>query len=301
MFKTIVRNLPLIRHFLEINSHINSINKIEKDVSELIDLNKRLLEINIDNYINKNLHENKRYTDSKKLNQYEYQVYSQNGEDGIIAEIFKRIGVTNKFCVEFGAQNGLANNTTCLMLKDWTSAWIEARTDFIEQIESKFDIHIRNNKLALKKAFVTAENIESLFKELNVPEEFDLLSIDIDGNDYWVWKAIKNYSPRVVVIEYNAMLLPHDERIMKYNPDHVWKGTGYFGASLQSMEILGHTKGYKLVGCNFIGVNAFFVREDLVADQFLDPFTAENHYEPPRYYLQRHICHPKDFGEFKTI
>lgn len=299
MFKAIVRNLPLIRHFLEINSHII---KMEKDVSELIDLNKRLLEINIDNYINKNLHENKRYTtDSKKLNQYEYQVYSQNGEDGIIAEIFNRIGITNKYFVEFGAENGMANNTTYLMLKDWTGAWIEANSNIIEEIESKFGMLIRNNKLLLKKAFITVENIESLFKELNVPKDFDLLSIDIDGNDYWVWKAIKNYSPRVVVIEYNAMFVPHDELIMKYNPDHVWKGSSYFGASLKSMEILGHTKGYKLVGCNFIGANAFFVREDLVADQFLDPFTAENHYEPPRYYLYRRIDYPKDFGEFKTI
>ena len=127
-----------------------------------------------------------------------------------------------------------------------------------------------------------------------------MLSIDIDGNDYWVWKAIDSYSPRVVVIEHNSVFRSDVEWIMSYNPNNIWNGSSYFGASLKSLEKLGNQKGYRLVGCDFTGVNAFFVRNDLVGDKFFEPFTAENHYEPPRYFLQNVNGHRKDFGVFKN-
>jgi len=102
------------------------------------------------------------------------------------------------------------------------------------------------------------------------------------------------------VIEYNATFRPDTEWIMKYDPNAVWNKTSYFGASLKSLELLGNRKEYSLVGCNFIGLNAFFVRNDLTADKFAAPFTADNHYEPLRYHLWRKAGHPRGFGDFTT-
>ena len=160
---------------------------------------------------------------------------------------------------------------------------------------------IDNKNLTVRQSLVTASNIEKLFEDASVPNEFDLLSIDIDGNDYWVWKAIENYSPRVVVIEYNALYPPHVKWVQEYQADWAWNETSAFGASLKSLELLGKTKGYSLVGCNFMGANAFFVRDDLVSGKFHEPLTAENHHEPPRYFLKRTLGHRRSFGRFESI
>ncbi len=250
-----------------------------------------------EDYFIREIRENPKYQNPKKLTRYENQVFSQNGEDGIISEIFKRIGTESKYFVEFGVGNGLENNTVCLLFKDYTGCWIEANADHVQAITQKFGPVIRKGQLKVRNELITAENIETLFRELKVPEEFDLLSIDIDGNDYWVWKAIENYHPRVLVIEYNALFPPDINAVIRYNPHFSWGGTFYFGASLKALEILGAHKGYRLVGCDFKGVNAFFVRQDLIKDNFLEPFTAENHYEPHRFHLIM-LGRLRDFGDF---
>lgn len=102
-------------------------------------------------------------------------------------------------------------------------------------------------------------------------------------------------------MEYNASYGPHLPWVMRCNPTHMWPGTNYFGASLKALERLGRRKGYSLVGCNFVGVNAFFVRDDLVADKFYEPFDAETHWEPPRYYLSLRRGFAKQFGPFELI
>lgn len=243
--------------------------------------------------------QDKKYQDLKKLNNYEYQIFSQGGEDGIITKIFKRIGQTNKYFVEIGV-GGLESISTFLLLDSWSGLWLESNPKGVELFQNKFNKIINQGRLAIKEAFVTQENIQTFFKENQVPNEFDLLSIDIDGNDYWVWQAISsNYSPRVVVIEYNAALGPSLEWIMKYNPKHHWDKTAYVGASLKSLELLGAKNGYCLVGCNLAGINAFFVRQDLVNDKFLLPFTSENHYEPMRNYLLRKTGHQQTYKFFE--
>jgi len=262
----------------------------------------RLTELQIDNYLLENLHKNPKYDNPKKLNRYEFKVFSQAGEDGIISEIFNRIGTTNKFFVEFGVGNGLENNSAYLLVKGWQGYWIEGSDRFCQSIRQSFEDLIANQQLTLKNTFITGENIEDLFRKGNVPTELDLLSIDIDGNDYWVWQAITNYRPRVVILEYNAIYPPESSWVMQYNPSHQWKYNSHMGSSLKALEKLGHQKGYKLVACSFSGVNAFFVREDLLADHFCSPFSAENHYEPARYFLcSQKAGHPRAFGKFKTI
>ncbi|MDY7049073.1 MAG: hypothetical protein RPG89_10770 [Microcystis panniformis WG22] len=261
-----------------------------------------LTELQIDNYLLENLHKNPKYDNHKKLNRYEFKVFSQAGEDGIISEIFNRIGTTNKFFVEFGVGNGLENNSAYLLVKGWQGYWIEGSERFCKSIRQSFEDLIAKQQLTLKNTFITAANIEDLFREGNVPTELDLLSIDIDGNDYWIWQAITNYRPRVVILEYNAIYPPESSWVMQYNPSHQWKYNSHVGSSLKALEKLGHEKGYKLVACNFSGVNAFFVREDLLADHFCSPFSAENHYEPARYFLcSQKAGHPRTFGKFKII
>lgn len=242
-----------------------------------------------------------RFADPKRLASYGYRVYSQNEEDGILDEIFRRVGATTRTFVEFGVGDGLENNTLYRMLRGWRGAWIEADPKRAAQIGERFARFRRAGVLRCLNAFITAENIEKLFAELQIAEEFDLLSIDIDGNDYWVWQAIEHYLPRVVVIEYNAGFGPSAEWVLDYDPQHAWGGTRNVGASLKSLELLGAEKGYRLVGCNVKGINAFFVRQDLVGEKFLAPFTSETHYEPPRYHLWFSTGHKKDPAELASF
>lgn len=289
--KVVTRALRLIRF------KVGSIIGISQVVASLDEI----AEIIAEDHIHKAMHETDRYQRPEILNRFEYQVYSEHGEDGIIAEIFKRIGAKTRVFVEFGVGDGLQNNTAHLLLKNWTGYWIEGNGKYVRRIKQAYSALISEKKLSLKHAFITAENVETMFREVEIPEEFDLLSIDIDGNDYWIWKAINSFRPRVVLIEYNALFRPDTKWVMKYNAKHRWSGTCYFGASLKSLEILASEKGYRLVGCDYTGTNSFFVRDDLVEGKFVEPFTAENYYEPPRYYLRRKIGHKRDFGDFENI
>ena len=295
--KTFLKNMAAVWQAIpEILKNLKSLNSSSSKYQD------RLTELQIDNYLLENLHKNPKYDSPKKLTRYEFKVFSQAGEDGIISEIFNRIGTTNKFFVEFGVGNGLENNSAYLLVKGWQSYWIEGSERFCKSIRQSFEDLIADQQLTLKNTFITGENIEDLFRKGNVPTELDLLSIDIDGNDYWVWQAITNYRPRVVILEYNAIYPPESSWVMQYNPSHQWKYNSHMGSSLKALEKLGHQKGYKLVACSFSGVNAFFVREDLLADHFCSPFSAENHYEPARYFLcSQKAGHPRAFGKFKTI
>ncbi len=244
-------------------------------------------------YLERNLINNPRYQAPDKLNRFEFQVFSQFGEDGIIREIFRRIGTTNKYFVEFGVENGTETNTTYLLFQGWKGLWIDGGTEFTNEIKESFAKAISRKQLTVIKDFITAENIESLFARGEVPAEFDLLSIDIDRNDYYVWEAITHYKPRVVVIEYNSIFRPGDHFVVDYDANAMWDKTSNCGASLTAMEKLGLEKGYRLVGSSFAGLNAFFVREDVMGDHFTGPFTAENHYEQTRYFLYTKNGHPR--------
>ncbi len=245
----------------------------------------------IDDYLQRYLHQDPKYANSKRVSQYEHQVFSQNGEDGILQEIFRRIGASNRFFVEFGVGNGLENNTAFLLIEGWSGRWMDCDRRSIAEARQNASQYVQADRLRIQQASVTAESINDLLRGLEVPSEIDLLSIDIDGNDYWVWKAITATRPRVVVIEYNPIFPPPSTWVMPYNPNHRFRLDSYHGASLQALAFLGQELGYNLVGCNFQGVNAFFVRQDLCRDYFSEPFSAEHHYEPPRYFLRRTLGH----------
>ncbi|MGI0439782.1 hypothetical protein ACRE1S_04540 [Helicobacter himalayensis] len=231
-----------------------------------------------------------RYSDPKRLEKFGYKVYSQNEEDGIIAEIFNRIGCANKFFVEFGVQDGLESNAHFLLFQGWSGVYIEGSGEYCEKIRENFRIPIEKSQLTMLNSFITAENINELIGSTRAKEiyEIDLLSIDIDGNDYHIFNAIDIIKPRVVIVEFNAKFPPPSEYIMPYNPTHIWDGTDMQGASLESLSKLGVKKGYRLVGTDLCGVNAFFVRDDLCGDKFPNDCSAKNLYNPFRVALKRH-------------
>jgi hypothetical protein len=229
--------------------------------------------------------ESPRNADDRRLLKYGYRVHSQGDEDGILHEIFHRVGEGRRTFVEIGAGTGLENNTLFLLIQGWTGVWIEGSPRRVAAAKKNLGAAIAAGRLRVEQRFVTAPNIDGTVRQL-VPGDVDLLSIDLDGNDYHVLHAIQSICPRAIVAEYNAKFPPDVEWVMEYNEEHRWDSSDYFGASLKSLEILLTGRGYALVGCNLLGTNAFFVRKDLASDPpFCSPFTAENHYEPPRYFL----------------
>jgi hypothetical protein len=233
-----------------------------------------------------------KYQDPRRLVHFEAKAYSQFGEDGILTEIFARVGTTNKQFVEFGAADGMENNTVLLLRQGWGGLWMDGDGALVARARAHFAPEVTAKRLRVEESFITAENVDELFTKFGVPPEPDLLSIDIDRNDYHVWKAISKFRPRVAVVEYNGIFPPGVEWVIDYKGDAWWDGTSKAGASLSALESLARAKGYELVACGTAGVNAFFVRKDLVGDKFVGPFTAQNHYEPPRYW-QKWSGHPR--------
>lgn len=279
----------LIRQILGRDSSGKTTKKVD-DISGRLDailqLSQKSYQLQRELFAQSVLHQ-PRYRDSRRLNQSEFRVFSQSGQDGMIEEIFRRIGTNNQVFVEFGvaAGGGFENNSTYLLAKGWSGCWIEANAEGCGRIRTQLGFLIEQGILKLLPERVTAENIAQLFERLEVPQEFDLLSIDIDSHDYWVWKALNQYRPRVVVIEYNSFLPGSANWVLPYDPNRDWRGGIEFGASLKALENLGLELGYHLVGCDLSGSDAFLVRKDLIDNGFCEPFTAENHYEPMRYHL----------------
>lgn len=230
------------------------------------------------------------------LQYFEDRVYSQNGEDGILRELFRRIGTDTRFFVEFGAHPDECNCARLAIEEGWSGLFMDMDDERYRGLCERF-----RDKPGVRcvQAKITSQNIEELLAAAEVPDELDLLSIDIDSNDYWVWNAIRRWRPRAVAIEYNAHFRPPIRWVMKENPDHRWDGSTYFGASLTSLAELGRQKGYRLVGTDSRGVNAFFVRDDLAEGHFAEQ-PVSYHYNPPRYGLHE-LGHPEGSGPFVEI
>ena len=228
------------------------------------------------------------FADIVDLSLYEKKVFSQNGEDGVLEEIFHRIGTTNKFYVEFGTESGAECNTRFLREK---YGWMGLMMD------GKYENHAIN----LQREFITAENINFLFVKYSIPLDLDLLSIDIDFNDWHIWHAISPvFRPRVVVIEYNSTPLPDEDKVVPYDSEGQWDGSNYFGASILAMYNLGVSKGYSLVFANNNGVNLFFIRNDIIEKckkegiEFLHSNDVEALYRKPAYGFGPDGGHPQD-------
>ncbi|MBH71483.1 MAG: hypothetical protein CMI97_03275 [Pelagibacteraceae bacterium] len=216
--------------------------------------------------------------DNKNLIPFGYKVFSQTDEDGIINEIFKRIGTTNKQFLEFGVNTDF-NNTTYLLFNGWKGVWLESSKKKIIKIEEKYSSFIKNKKLKLFNKIITAENVNEELKFSKLNKNLDLLSIDIDGNELYVLNELRIINPRVIIVEYNAKFPPPVEKTIKYDPKFIWDYDDYFGSSLQLLENTLKKIGYVLVGCNALGVNAFFIKKELVKNKFPKNSTAQFHYQ----------------------
>jgi hypothetical protein len=294
LFNDLYRSIPGFGDFLKLNDSAMELRELGREIRDSArQLEVRAAQISAAAYsshtasairlLDFELEHHPRYADPRRLLRYGFQVSSQNGEDGMIHEIFRRIGSGIRVFVEVGVGDGHENNTAFLLAQGWTGVWIDGNDSFVDVIQKRADL--QGGCLRFAVSFVSKESIAGLFGELQVPKEFDLLSLDIDQNTYYAWEGLTEFRPRVVVIEYNATIPPDVDWKVHYDPHRSWDGTNNFGASLKAFENLGRRQGYCLVGCDFLGANAFFVRQDLVADLFAAPYTADNHYEPPRYAL----------------
>lgn len=246
--------------------------------------------------------ETPRNSDERRLLKYGYRVYSQADEDGILHEIFRRIGPGSRKFVEIGAGSGLENNTLFLLVQGWRGVWIEGSQRRVAAAAKQLAQPIAEKRLHVVQQFVTAAKIDATLQHLTLAA-VDLLSIDLDGNDYYILESIRSVRPRVITVEYNAKFPPDVPWVMEYNESHHWDSTDYFGCSLKALETLLSERGYSLVGCNLLGSNAFFVQRELATDPpFCSPFTAENHYEPPRYFLLSAFDSgfPPGFGPYRA-
>ncbi len=214
-------------------------------------------------------------------NAYEYKILSQNGEDGLLLELFSRLRVVDPYFVEFGVETGEECNAALLARRyGWSGLMIEGDPEKYERLRANF---AELPKVRTAQAFVTRENIAAIFREQGVPAGFDLLSIDTDGNDYYLWEALADYRPRVVIIEINGAYPPPQRWVIAYNAAHQWRFDDYYGASLSSYAALGERMGYALLAVDTNAVNAVFVRKDLLPFAGFAAQTPEAAYRQPRY------------------
>ena len=268
-------------------------------ISEFIGL-KDLIIISSNELI-ENIKKKETNKDKKVLLNYGYSVFSQGDEDGIINEIFSRIKLNNKKFIELGVENGLENNTTNLLLNGWNGVWFEGNKKWKKQIDECFSELIDKKKLKVNFELINKNNVNELLKnEFTENEKIDFLSIDIGLQTYHVLNAINYIQPRVISVEYNARLGPHNLWIADNESKMVWDNDIYYGASLKSYENMLNKKGYSLVGCSLTGVNAFFINKEEDLELFKSPFTSENHYQEERIYLLKYFAsyHKKKFGKF---
>jgi hypothetical protein len=214
-----------------------------------------------------------------------FRKYSQFEEDGILLYLFSLIPPINRTCVEICAGNGRECNTANLIINhgwwghlfDGNARNVEVATQFFAEHKDTF-LHPPR----FSKAWITAENVNELITQSGAAGPIDLLSLDIDGMDYWVWKAITVIQPQVVVCEIHNPIPADKALTVPYSPDFVLKTEDYAGASLAAMCKLGKEKGYRLVGTHRFGFNAFFVKHGVGVEFFpeveaasclMDPFS----------------------------
>src|SRR5262245_38232406 len=218
-----------------------------------------------------------------------WAAYSQCDEDGIVRECLRRIAantpLTRTF-VEIGCADGLENNTHMLLLDRFRGVWIDGSKEKISDIDRSLggtvfgSLWVNEAVVSLESAGLHAQRARR-FLGVN---SIDFLSLDIDGNDWHVQPAfLTELNPKLICVEYNAKFPPPIHLVMRYDENHSWGGTDYFGAFLQAWVDAMNAHKYSLVCCNLSGANAFFVREDLMKGFSL--YTPEQLYQPARYFL----------------
>jgi len=199
----------------------------------------------------------------------EFRVFSQWGEDGIIQYLIDRVPIERQIFVEFGVENYVESNTRFLLTNNhWSGLVIDGSQHNIDYIKRDVIYWAANLKALCE--FITKDNINSLLRRNGIVGDIGILSIDIDGNDYWVFQAIDVISPRIIICEYNSLFGPVAQVTTPYDPtfvrDIAHHSKVYYGASISALNALASSKGYSLVAGNCAGNNVFFVRNDMLGN-----------------------------------
>ena len=240
---------------------------------------------------------------NKELSFHEASLFSQNGEDGIIRYIFSQIGFESRYFVEFGFGAHQCNSLRLILHENFKGLMMDGSEEqcriFNLTCKAKgiSDVHAVN-------AFIDRDNLEHLIRSNNIPAEIDFLSIDVDGNDYWFWRCLQCINPRVICIEYNSGIgskyswtIPYNKEFERFSAHP----SGFFaGASIKALESLGEKKGYRLVGCDTTGTNAFFLRNDLGNNQ-IPTLRASEAFRPHQNWIQRGISQDQQLEIMKLM
>lgn len=222
-----------------------------------------------------------------------FRVFSGTDEDGLLLYIFSMIGTTNKRCIELAYGTPVGANTTNLICNwGWHGLLIEADEDGIQESRKYFAKHKDTYLFPPKiiKSWITVENLNETISANGFQGEIDLFSLDVDGIDYWLWDSLTVVRPRVMVVEYQDIWGWEESVTVPYKPEfnRFDVHPDYFGASLAAFGKLAKNKGYRLIGCNNYGFNAFFLRDDVGIDVF------------PEITLRSCFLHPKTEEDIKT-
>ena len=249
---------------------MNLINKIKTALQQQVkqanapiyEVSERLLVLQAQSFAQ----QNRLKKSSPELSSVEFCAFSQWGEDGIIDWLVERLPGIPKTFIEFGVEDYRQSNTRLLLqLRNWRGLIMDGSLDHIKNIQNQ-EIYWRY-QLEAKCAFLDSDNINQLIHDAGLMGEIGLLSIDIDGNDYWVWQALSVVQPAIVVCEYNAVFGDVHQLTVPYRQDFqrtlAHHSNLYFGASIRALIKLGQEKGYQFVGTSSTGCNAFFVKNDL--------------------------------------
>ena len=245
--------------------------------------------------------------DPQRLEHWGRKVYSQGDEDGILGEILRRLGLGPRdgIAIEFGVESGLQSNTHWLLRQGHPAVWLEFSDQHVKWIRRWFAEYLASGQLTLAHEVVEVATIDSRLSALANGQPVSVLSIDVDGNDYWLWERVQSIQPAIVIVEYNATFPPPVSIVQEHATEFRKAKTDYWGASLGALWKLGQRKGYTLVACTITGVNAFFVRHDLATPQrFPGDHRAEALYHP----LRRHLIadafaapFPPDVGRYVEV
>lgn len=219
------------------------------------------------------------------LNEVEFKVFSQWGDDGIIQWLANNLDFPNKTFVEFGVENYRESNTRFLMMNNnWSGLVMDGSESNVSQIINSE--YYWKYTLSAKSAFIDKDNINNLLSSSELHEDVGILHIDLDGNDYWIWKEIRAISPIVVIMEYNSVFgidrsitIPYEKDFYRTKAHY---SNMYYGASLRALHQLSTEKGYSFIGCNSAGNNAYFVRKDKLNDSVRE-ISLENGYVLSRF------------------
>ncbi len=218
----------------------------------------------------------------KQLEQAESRVFSQHGEDGILESLLQAIPTPHKFVVEFGAYDGeqMSNSRNLILHHHWSAFLIEASSKQYQRLQQRY---CDNPRVKTLQSFITADNINQLFTTAGVPLDFEVLSIDVDSIDYYLWEALTQFEPKIVIIEYNSSITPDIHYVVPQTDAFRLSGTSDEGASMRALYELGKRKGYTLIYSELYGANLFFLHNSCLRYVECSELSPTELYQPPQF------------------